>query len=71
MTENLLLSDAERERFAAYLERDAVSSEGIAEQMQKLGGPVIEPLRQQVLAEAAACRIIAKKLRSTESQRVK
>jgi hypothetical protein len=62
-----MLSDQDRERFAAYLEREAASDEQMAEQCEKLGhAPMVKKLR----AEAMAARIIASKLRSIETTAV-
>ena len=60
----LLLTDIERLRFAEYLERDAASTDGIIEQMQRLGGP-FEGLIREHKAEAAAQRIVAQMLRAS------
>lgn len=61
---SLLLTDSERERFAAWLEREAASSNGIAEQAEKLG-PAMAPLIARERAESAAALLIARKLRAT------
>lgn len=63
---NILLTDAERQRFADYLERDAEMTDGLIEQMQQLGG-TLQPLIKQRRAEAAAQRIVARMLLETES----
>lgn len=59
----MILTQQERDKFAAYLEISAASSEGIAEQMEATSLPdvVIKKYR----AEAAACRIVAAVLRAT------
>jgi hypothetical protein len=60
-----LLTDAERDRFAAYLERDVEGSRAILSQMEKVGGPDV--LIRQIRTEMVAAEIVAKKLRSIES----
>jgi len=69
-----LLSQQERDRFAAWLEQEAESGELMAAQMEKgiQGTPPAHMLAMHTLAkkeraEAMAARIIAKKLRATES----
>lgn len=64
---NLLLSESERHRFASYLEREAIDTEQIIVEMQKLGGP-LEGLIRQRKAESAAQRIVARMLREVEGQ---
>lgn len=62
----MLLTPEERDRFAAWLEREAETAKQIVEQMEKLG-PMTAPLVQREKAEAAAALLIARKLRSIES----
>ena len=64
----MLLTDAERQKFADYLELDATSTEGIVAQMKKLPGGVMLPAIRKYEAEAAAARVVAAKLRSMQSQ---
>lgn len=61
----LLLTDAERERFAAYLEREAASNEAMARQMEQIKVPEAVIKRERL--KALAARMIAENLRSTES----
>ena len=63
----LLLDDAERHRFAEYLEREAQSASAMAEQIEKTAGPVGAVLGKQERLYAAAATLIAKRLRATES----
>lgn len=62
---NLLLTDAERSRFAQWLEHEAKTAKGLIEQMEKIGVP--EPLITREKAELGAALLIARKLRMTES----
>ena len=61
----LLLSDSESRRFIFWLESEAPSAEGIAQQMASMGG-VHEMLAKQEREYAAAARLIAARLRRTE-----
>lgn len=61
----LLLTDDERARFAAYLERTAADDEAMIAQMEKIKAP--EVLIKRTRTEALAAKIIAAKLRSIES----
>lgn len=63
---DLLLTDQERMRFAAWLEHDAATTQGIVEQMEKLG-PHTAPMVARQKMEAAAALFIARKLRETHS----
>lgn len=67
-----LLSDKERDRFATWLEQEAADGDAMAEQMKKSAAdaPVILVLAMKERAEAFAARVIAKKLRETESMTV-
>jgi hypothetical protein len=65
---HLLLTDAERERFAAYLEHEAATDEGIVTQMENIHVP--EAMIRRVRAEAAAARMVAAKLRAAETQTI-
>ena len=68
MTEGLLLTKEDRDRFAAYLERDAESANAIADLMAKSSLPkiVAEAASKRYREEAAAATLIARKLRATE-----
>lgn len=66
MTMDLLLTEQERERFAAWLEHEAATAKGLIEQMEKLG-PAMAMLIAREKAEAAAALVIARKLRATHS----
>lgn len=61
----MILTQEERDKFATYLEEDAASNDGLIVQATKVGG--MEPLIQKLKIEAASARIIARKLRTTES----
>jgi len=61
----LRLTAEERDRFAAYLEQEAATDEGLAVQMRKIKAP--QPLINKYQAESTAARIIAAKLRATQS----
>lgn len=63
-----LLTQEERDRFAAYLEAEAATDEGIAQQMEQAKVPDV--LIRKIRAEATAARIIAAKLRSIESMQI-
>lgn len=63
---SLLLTDRERERFAAWLEHEAATEKGLIEQMEKLG-PAFAAVVEQRKREAGASLLIARKLRSTQS----
>lgn len=63
--EALLLTPAERDRFAAYLENEARTDEVMAKQIDKVGPEI---LAKKYRVEALAARVIAKKLRSIEDQ---
>ena len=61
------LTAIERDRFAAWLEREAASDEGIARQMEVVPGSAILPeVIKRYRMEAAAARIVARRLRATE-----
>lgn len=61
----MLLTDAERERFAAWLEMEADSAMETVERLSKMGpNGEISAQRQQIEAEAAL--LIAAKLRSVD-----
>lgn len=60
----MTLTDAERARFADYLEEEARSDNLLAAQCNKIGEVVVA---QKLRTEAACALVIARKLRSTES----
>lgn len=64
----LLLTDAERERFASYLEQDIRTEQALVEQMAKLS--VSEPWIKVTKMRIAAKTIVAQLLRTTESQTI-
>lgn len=68
MAELIFLTDHEREHFAAWLEQEAESSRLLLKQLEKLPQGVV--VADHMKLEAAACALIAKKLRSTESMTV-
>lgn len=64
----LLLTDAEKERFASWLEFEAKTGDDMAAMMEKNGMPAELVKRER--AEAMAAKIIAKKIRSYETMTV-
>ena len=64
----ILLSDAERKKFADYLEQDAQTDDGMAKQMDLLhaASPVATMLRRK----AAAKLFVAQHLRSGETMEI-
>lgn len=64
----MILSDQERERFAAYLEEDARTNELLIQQLQKVPGT--PELSEKLRAESVACRVVAAKLRAVETQTI-
>lgn len=62
---DLLLSDAERERFASWLERDAESSRLLLEQLETL--PAGKLVSNMMGLDMAASLRVAKRLRDMES----
>lgn len=63
-----LLTNEERARFVEWLENEAATGEGIAQQMLKIGTP--DFLVKKIRVEVGAALIIAKKLRETHSERI-
>lgn len=63
-----LLTAAERERFATYLEQEATTADEMAKQMETIKVPAA--FVQKVRSEALAARIIAAKLRSITTETV-
>ena len=66
---DMLLTPEERERFAAWLEHEAMTARGMIEQLEKLG-PHTAPIIWRQKQEAAAALIIARKLRATSSDSI-
>ena len=64
------LTDSERNKFAEYLDHEAIGNEGLAKQMEKLPGPMTLEIAKRYRAEAAAMLLIASRLRNTEAQNV-
>lgn len=60
-----LLTEEERRKFAAWLEREALTSGGLAEQMAKINLPTM--VADVEKRYGAACALIADRLRRTES----
>lgn len=67
---SLLLTPEEAERFASWLENEAMSAAGMIEQFTKIGGPAVATLAQSEKRYAAACIIIARRIRSTERMEI-
>lgn len=65
----MVLTQQERDKFAAWLEREAESAKAIIEQLEKLGphGALIAKKEKQ---EMTAALIIAAKLRSIQSETI-
>jgi hypothetical protein len=66
----IMLSDSERNRFAAWCRQQAESNEGIAEQLKRLGTHG-EILADRQLVEATALTLVAEKLEHTEQVTVR
>lgn len=64
----MLLTDDERRKFVEWLELEAITSDGFARKLEEMQMP--KPLIDKMKMEAAAATIIAKKLRSIESQTI-
>lgn len=64
-TSGLLLTQAESDKFADYLERSAKSGRGIIEQFEKLGS-LHEVMTKKLKIECMAEEIVAKNLRNSE-----
>ena len=67
MSDSYLLSDIERERFAAWLERQAETGKQMIEQFKKLPPMVADAMVKKESLEVAAYLVVARVLRSTES----
>lgn len=65
----MLLDVKEREKFITWLEQEALNSNGMAEEMAKLG-TMHEPMAKRLRTKATACTIIAEDLRRTESMSI-
>ena len=65
MSNYIMLSDVERDRFALWCRQQAKSNEGIIVQLKKLGTPG-EIIAKQQEREAIALIMVAGKLESTE-----
>jgi hypothetical protein len=65
-----MLTDAERQKFADYLEMDAEGCDQLAIQMEKLPSPPTLQLAKQQRNLAMAERVVARKLRSTETMTI-
>lgn len=61
----ITLTQEERDKFAQYLEESAASTLGLVDQMKKIAAP--DALIKNYSAEMMAARIIAAKLRATET----
>lgn len=68
MSDVILLTDQERDHFAAWLEQEAESSRMLLKQLEKLpqGAVVADHMKR----EAGACALIALKLRSIETMSI-
>ncbi len=66
---DLLLTDQERERFAAWLEHEAATDIGIIDQLEKMG-PAMTIVAAHKKAEASAALLIARKLRATQGDSI-
>jgi hypothetical protein len=64
------LTQQEREKFAAFLEQEAESALGLAEQAEKLKTPPTDSIAKKLRIEVAANRIVAGLLRSTETDTI-
>ena len=64
----IVLNIQEREYFAAYLDQESKSDQGMIEQMEKLPGT--EPVVKRYRLMCAARQIIAKDLRRVEIQEI-
>ena len=62
------LTQAERNKFAEFLEQEAKSTEGILAQLEKIA--VMEGVKRKYRAEALAQAVVAKMLRATETMDV-
>ena len=65
---DLLLTDAERDRFATYLEREAATDDSMAKQAATIPG--MDPVVKRYRMMAAAKMIVAQQLRNIEVQTI-
>ena len=70
MSDSLLLTAAERNRFASWLENEAKTAEKMIEQMKKLPESIATVLIMREELERSAALILARKLRSIEDQSI-
>lgn len=68
MSDSLLLTAAERDRFATWLEREIETSKGMIQQMEKM--PNMRPFIDKYKREMTAYLIVARILRSTEDMTI-
>lgn len=68
MTESRFLTDAERDRFARWLEMEADTDKGMIEQAKEL--PHMEVMVKRMTARMHAYLIVADVLRKTESMTI-
>lgn len=64
------LTDAEREKFATYLEQQASMDQDIITQLEKMTDPTMQAMAKKFRTEMMAAKIVAAKLRSIETQSV-
>lgn len=64
MSDSLLLTAAERDRFATWLEREIETGKGMVQQMEKL--PNMNLFIEKYKREMTAYLIVARVLRNTE-----
>ena len=64
----LTLTQEERDKFAAWLEQEAKTDHEMANQMKTFGGNAMEAGAQKYNTEAMAKEIVAKVLRSIETE---
>lgn len=68
MHPGLLLTEAERQRFADWLAHEAVTADGLATQMASIKTP--DMLVKEFRMKALACKVVERMLRRTESMTV-
>lgn len=68
----LLLTKAERDRFAEWLEREAQSDKALSRQIQGFptGKTINDELAKRYNVHAAACLIVAQRLRETIDEKI-
>lgn len=62
----MTLTQAERDKFATYLEETARDNKGLEQRLDSLNIPGSDEIRKKLRAEEMAARVIARKLRGTE-----